>query len=113
MPVREAGVMRVRDVMSGNVVTIGSQVSCREAVMRMHQFRVRHLPAVDAGGRLVRVVSFLNFMEHWADTYRTRGPEPILAAWRARDALTGRLVEVREKERTYRAEVRGATERGG
>jgi acetoin utilization protein AcuB len=49
--------MRVSEVMSGNVATIDSQASCHEAVMRMHQKRVRHLPVVDVNGDLVGVVT--------------------------------------------------------
>jgi BirA family biotin operon repressor/biotin-[acetyl-CoA-carboxylase] ligase len=62
--------------------------------------------------RNVFTAAFLNSMERWADVYRTRGPEAILGAWRARDVLAGRLVEVREPQTTYRAEVLEITRDG-
>lgn len=49
--------MRVRDVMSRNVLTVESSESCHEAAARMFRGRVRHLPVVDPGGRLAGVVT--------------------------------------------------------
>lgn len=39
--------------------------------------------------------SYLTHLELWARRHAASGPEPILAAWRERDILTGRRVEVR------------------
>lgn len=47
--------------------------------------------------------SVLNALEAWDDTYRAHGPEPVLLAWRKRDALAGQPVVVRESGREYRA----------
>jgi acetoin utilization protein AcuB len=49
--------MQVREIMSGNVTTIEASQSCLEAVGRMHRARIRHLPVVDADGRLVGIVT--------------------------------------------------------
>jgi CBS domain-containing protein len=49
--------MHVEDVMSRQVVTIGSSDSCLEAVGRMHRARVRHLPVVNRDGLLVGIVT--------------------------------------------------------
>jgi CBS domain-containing protein len=49
--------MRVRDVMSRNVVTVESSESCHEAATRMFRGKIRHLPVVDGGGRLTGVVT--------------------------------------------------------
>lgn len=49
--------MRVSEVMSHDVVTIGAAESCREAVARMHRARVRHLPVVSGSGRLEGIVT--------------------------------------------------------
>jgi len=40
-------------------------------------------------------VSYLNHLERWVATWRTEGAAEILAAWRGRDILTGRRVEIR------------------
>jgi CBS domain-containing protein len=49
--------MRVSELMSRGVVTIVASESCRDAAARMHRARVRHLPVVDGGGRLVGIVT--------------------------------------------------------
>ena len=49
--------MRVRDVMSRNVLTVETSESCHEAATRMFRGRIRHLPVVDRGGRLAGVVT--------------------------------------------------------
>lgn len=70
----------------------------------------------DETGRVIDrnafTANFLNSLEQWADAYRMRGANAILTAWRSRDALAGRLVEIREPARTYRAEVIGITREG-
>jgi BirA family biotin operon repressor/biotin-[acetyl-CoA-carboxylase] ligase len=38
---------------------------------------------------------YLNALDHWARRFRAEGPEPIIEAWRDRDILTGRQVQVR------------------
>ena len=49
--------MRVSDLMSRNVVTIEDAATCLEAVNRMCQRKVRHLPVLDSGGTLVGLVT--------------------------------------------------------
>lgn len=49
--------MRVRDLMSRQVVTIEESDSCLEAVSRMHRASARHLPVVSREGRLVGIVT--------------------------------------------------------
>ena len=56
--------MQVADVMSRQVLTIESGDSCLEAVGRMHQARVRHLPVVDGDGALVGVVTDRDLRHH-------------------------------------------------
>jgi len=38
---------------------------------------------------------YLNHLDLWVLRYRAEGAAPILAAWRERDILTGRRVEIR------------------
>jgi acetoin utilization protein AcuB len=49
--------MKVRELMSRDVMTIGPADSCLEAVARMHRSGVRHLPVVDPMGELVGIVT--------------------------------------------------------
>lgn len=56
--------MRIGDLMSQNIVTIGALDSCLEAVSRMHGARVRHLPVVDDAGALIGVVTDRDLRHH-------------------------------------------------
>lgn len=56
--------MRVSDLMSRNVVTVGASDSCRDAAAKMHGARVRHLPVVDEGGALVGIVTDRDLRHH-------------------------------------------------
>ncbi len=56
--------MRVSELMSRDVVTIGASDSCLEAVSRMHGARVRHLPVVDDAGALIGVVTDRDLRHH-------------------------------------------------
>jgi CBS domain-containing protein len=56
--------MLVRDLMSRHVVTIAASDSCLDAVARMHQARVRHLPVVNHEGLLVGVVTDRDLRHH-------------------------------------------------
>jgi BirA family biotin operon repressor/biotin-[acetyl-CoA-carboxylase] ligase len=44
--------------------------------------------------RNVLAAAFLNHLDTWVQRYRRDGAAPILAAWRERDILTGRRVEI-------------------
>ncbi|HEX9125363.1 MAG TPA: biotin--[acetyl-CoA-carboxylase] ligase [Methylomirabilota bacterium] len=51
------------------------------------------------GGEVDRdafAADYLNALDAWARRFRGEGPEPILEAWRDRDILTGRQVEIRD-----------------
>ena len=56
--------MRVKDLMSRQVLTIGTSDSCLEAVGRMHRARIRHLPVVNREGMLVGVVTDRDLRHH-------------------------------------------------
>jgi len=60
---REAA-MKVKDLMSRQVLTIGPSDSCLEAVGRMHRAGVRHLPVVNRDGLLVGVVTDRDLRHH-------------------------------------------------
>ena len=56
--------MRVDDVMSRKVVTIGPSDNCFEAVGRMHRAGIRHLPVVDGDERLLGIVTDRDLRHH-------------------------------------------------
>ena len=56
--------------------------------------------------------TFLSLLDRWFHTFTERGAEAILAAWRDRDILTGRRVEVREADGTYEGRVLGVNREG-
>jgi CBS domain-containing protein len=71
--------MRVRDVMSRDVVTIGDAATCLEAVDRMCRRKVRHLPVLDSEGALVGLVTDRDIRHRLfaADTYARIGRVPV------------------------------------
>jgi BirA family biotin operon repressor/biotin-[acetyl-CoA-carboxylase] ligase len=56
--------------------------------------------------------ALLNHLARWVETYRVEGPAPLLAAWRDRDILTGRRVEVRGEGPSYEGRVLGVDAQG-
>ena len=56
--------MKVRELMSRNVMTVGPEDSCLEAVARMHRSGVRHLPVVDPMGELIGIVTDRDLRHH-------------------------------------------------
>jgi CBS domain-containing protein len=56
--------MRVSELMTRGVATIGVADSCQEAVRRMARRRIRHLPVVDAGGMLIGIVTDRDLRHH-------------------------------------------------
>ena len=65
----------------------------------------------DFGGKDVDrnafAASFLNFLDEWLLVYRDRGGTALLKAWRDRDILTGRRVQVREERITFEGRALG------
>src|SRR5262245_13028566 len=84
--------MRVRDIMSPQVVTIGTSESCLDAVVRMQRVRARHLPVVNREGGLIGIVTDRDLRHH-------------LFSPRAFDALGSTRVDVL-LDRVHVAEIR-------
>jgi BirA family biotin operon repressor/biotin-[acetyl-CoA-carboxylase] ligase len=51
--------------------------------------------------------TFLNYLDEWHTIHAARGSGAVLDAWRERDILTGRRVQVREGARAFDGRVRG------
>jgi acetoin utilization protein AcuB len=75
----DGGVMRVRELMSRDVVTIGENETCHEAVARMCQRRVRHLPVLDREGSLVGILTDRDVRHRLfaSDVFRQVGIVPV------------------------------------
>jgi CBS domain-containing protein len=56
--------MKISELMSRDVVTIGPAESGLDAVVRMQRVRVRHLPVVNRDGRLVGMVTDRDLRHH-------------------------------------------------
>ncbi len=66
-------------LMNRNLVTIPESSSCREAVLRMHRARIRHLPVLTGDGALVGVVTDRDLRHHLfrPRIYKEVGATPI------------------------------------
>ncbi len=62
--------------------------------------------------RDVFAADYLNALDAWATRYRTEGPESVLEAWRGRDILTGRQVEIRGRGLPFVGRVAGVDSHG-
>jgi BirA family biotin operon repressor/biotin-[acetyl-CoA-carboxylase] ligase len=62
--------------------------------------------------RNVFTATFLNALERWLTVYRTDGPRAVVAAWRARDALSGQEVDVRGEGAPYHGRAVGIGDDG-
>jgi CBS domain-containing protein len=71
--------MRVSELMSRDVVTIGDAETCYEAVQRMCRRKVRHLPVLDRDGTLVGIVTDRDVRHRLfaPDVYRQIGKVPL------------------------------------
>ena len=64
MTPREDRAVQVKDLMSRDVVTVGTGASCLTALESMHAARVRHLPVVGRDGLLVGMVTDRDLRHH-------------------------------------------------
>jgi BirA family biotin operon repressor/biotin-[acetyl-CoA-carboxylase] ligase len=71
--------------------------------------------AAVTGGEVDRnalAADYLNRLDVWVHRYRAEGAAPILAAWRERDILTGRRVEIRGAGPAFDGRVLGIEDDG-
>ena len=62
--------------------------------------------------RNVFTADYLNALDTWVRCYRKGGPAPVLQAWRERDILTGRQVEIRDAGGAFVGRVAGVDRHG-
>lgn len=56
--------------------------------------------------------TYLNHLDAWVATFRSRGPDAVVEAWRQYDILTGRRVEVRGAGPSYEGRALGVDATG-
>lgn len=56
--------------------------------------------------------SFLTFLDEWMSVYQAHGADAVIQAWRDRDILTGRRVEVREGTSVFEGRALGVDAEG-
>jgi BirA family biotin operon repressor/biotin-[acetyl-CoA-carboxylase] ligase len=70
----------------------------------------------EAAGRAIDrslfTANFLGFLDRWARTHAEQGPGPVLKAWKDRDILTGRRVQVRGAAGVLEGRVLGVDRQG-
>lgn len=72
--------MRARDIMTPNPITMGANVSVREAAVMLSERRITSMPVVDDDGQVIGIVSEI-------DLLRGRMPhDPRSSAWPQDDA---------------------------
>jgi acetoin utilization protein AcuB len=91
--------MRVEDVMSRKVITIGPSDDCFEAVGRMHRAHIRHLPVVDRDERLLGIVTDRDLRHHLFSpavfpVLSLTSLDTLLMAARVRDLMTTDVITV-------------------
>jgi acetoin utilization protein AcuB len=95
--------MRVEELMSRDVRTIDASESCHEAVTRMSRARLRHLPVVEMGDRLVGIVTDRD-LRHRLFTpgvFRAIGTVPVESLLKdvaVREVMSAPVVTVRPDE---------------
>jgi BirA family biotin operon repressor/biotin-[acetyl-CoA-carboxylase] ligase len=62
--------------------------------------------------RDIFAADYLNALDTWVRRYREDGPTPILEAWRGRDVLTGRQVEIHDAGGAFVGRVAGVHRHG-
>ena len=60
---RDPEQVRVQDIMTRHVVTVGPDECLDKCLKKMNQRRIRHLPVVDDTGKLLGMVSMRDIME--------------------------------------------------
>jgi len=91
--------MQVRELMSRQVVTIGTAESCLDAVVRMQRARVRHLPVVNRDGLVVGIVTdrdlrHLLFSPRMFEALGSTSVDGLLDGVRVAEIMSTRVVTV-------------------
>lgn len=110
---------RVRELMSDNVVTVGAEASCHDAVTLMVRNKIRHLPVVGRDGLLCGIVTDRDLRHQLfePEVFRAIGSVPVermLSGRPVRDVMSapvtsiGGDAELEEAARVMREEGLGS-----
>ncbi|MFT3813789.1 MAG: HPP family protein [Acidovorax sp.] len=100
---RQWGELRCAEAMSADPVTVLADTSLADAWAAMRQRRVKALPVVDAGRRIVGIVALADFMRH-----AQPDAPPLGLGKRLRAVLTGGKGQPKRIEQIMTREVRTA-----
>ena len=95
--------MRVKELMSRVVMTVGTEDSCREALTRMRELKLRHLPVTDLRGKMAGMLTDRDLRHYLFDpaVMRRIGMTPVdalLEAVSVREIMSAPVVSVEPEE---------------
>ena len=95
--------MRVKELMSRVVMTVGTEDSCREALTRMRELKLRHLPVIDLSGKVAGILTDRDLRHHLFDpaVMRRIGVTPVdalLESVSVREIMSAPVVSVKPEE---------------
>jgi acetoin utilization protein AcuB len=95
--------MRVKELMSRVVMTVGTEDSCREALTRMRELKLRHLPVMDLRGKVAGMLTDRDLRHYLFDpaVMRRIGMTPVdalLESVSVRDIMSAPVVSVGPEE---------------
>ena len=95
--------MRVKELMSRVVMTVGTEDSCREALTRMRELKLRHLPVMDLRGKMAGMLTDRDLRHYLFDpaVMRRIGMTPVdalLEAVSVREIMSAPVVSVEPEE---------------
>lgn len=95
--------MRVKELMSRVVMTVGTEDSCREALTRMRELKLRHLPVMDLRGKVAGMLTDRDLRHHLFDpaVMRRIGVTPVdalLESVSVREIMSAPVVSVEPEE---------------
>jgi len=95
--------MRVKELMSRVVMTVGTEDSCREALTRMRELKLRHLPVMDLRGKVAGMLTDRDLRHYLFDpaVIRRIGMTPVdalLESVSVREIMSAPVVSVGPEE---------------
>jgi len=95
--------MRVKELMSRVVMTVGTEDSCREALTRMRELKLRHLPVMDLRGKVAGMLTDRDLRHYLFDpaVMRRIGMTPVdalLESVSVREIMSAPVVSVGPEE---------------